>query len=273
MFGIIANLEIKKNLEYIKEIKKFLNKKNLSCKIATVHQDWFNNYVYNLEKVDFIIALGGDGTILQAMQNSISMNAPIIAFNTGTLGFLAEYNIDNFEEILEKVINNNYSLEKRNLIEVYKDENLLDTCLNDVVVSREGFSRIVSIKTSANGSLLSNYNGDGIIVSTATGSTGYNLSLNGPILSPNCNNIIVTPIANHSLFSRTIVLSNEDIIDIEILHSRKTQEKEAILTCDGRKNIDLHSGDKLTIKGSNKYVEFIKIDSKNFFDICREKLV
>ena len=273
MFGIIANLEIKRNIEYIKKIKEFLNNKKIDCKVAFVHQDWFNNYVYNLEKVDYIIALGGDGTILQAMQNSISLNAPIIAFNTGTLGFLAENNINDFEEILNKIINKNYSLEKRNLIEVYKDNKLLDICLNDIVVSREGFSRIVSIKTSVNNNLINNYNGDGVIISTATGSTGYNLSLNGPILSPNCNNIIVTPIANHSLFSRTIILSNEDIIDLEILHSRKTQEKEAILTCDGRKNIDLHSGDKLTIKGSKKYVKYIKVDSKNFFDICKEKIM
>lgn len=273
MFGIIANQEIKENLKYIDKIKEYLNKRNISYKIANVYQDKFNNYIYELEKVNFIIALGGDGTILQAVQNSIELNAPIIAFNTGTLGFLAEYNVEDFENILEKIINKHFQLEKRNLIEVYKDNQLIDTSLNDIVVSREGFSRIVSIKASVNNNFINNYNGDGIVVCTATGSTGYNLSLNGPILFPSCNNIVLTPIANHSLFSRTIILSSKDVIEIEILHSRKTQEKEAILTCDGRKNIDLHSGDKLTINSSKNFIEFVKIDSKNFFDICKEKLI
>ena len=273
MFGIIANQEIRENLKYVEQIIEFLNRKKINYKIAKVHQDDFNNYIYELEKVNFIIALGGDGTILQAVQNAIELNAPIIAFNTGTLGFLAEYNIEDFENIIEKIINKNFQLEKRTLIEVYKNNQLLDISLNDIVISREGFSRIVSTKASVNNNFINNYNGDGIVICTATGSTGYNLSLNGPILAPNCNNIVLTPIANHSLFSRSIILSNEDIVEIEILHSRKTQEKEAILTCDGRRNIDLHSGDKLTIKSSKSYVEFIKMDSKNFFDICKEKLI
>lgn len=273
MFGIIANMEIKDNYDYIEIIKNILFKFNQECIVADVYQDIFGNYFYKLDKVDYIIVLGGDGTVLQAVQNSIQLKAPIIAFNTGTLGFLAEHNIGEFENIFEKIIKKEFNLEKRNLIEVFKDNKLLDICLNDAVISRDGFSRIVSVEASVNDNFISNYHGDGVIISTATGSTGYNLSLNGPILTPNCNNIIVTPIANHSLFSRSIIVSNNDIVKMKILHSRKTQEKEAILTCDGRRNIDLHSGDELIIKTSDHYVEFIEIGNKNFFDICKQKLI
>lgn len=273
MIGIIANMEIEINKNYIEKIRCFFNKKGIECIVADVVQDKFENYIYLLKPVDKIIVLGGDGTVLQAVQNAISIGAPIIAFNTGTLGFLAEYDIESFEEIFDRVIRGKYILEKRSLVEVYKNNEVLDICLNDAVIAREGFSRIVSIEAIANDMTISNYHGDGVIISTATGSTGYNLSLNGPILSPNCKNIILTPIANHSLFSRTVILSENDILKIKILHSRKTQAKEAILTCDGRKNIDLHSGDELMIKASELYVEFIKVDKKNFFKICKEKLM
>lgn len=276
-FCIIANMEIKKNKTYIKYLKEWIsnNEKDNTISIAKVEQDKFGNYIYtNIPNdTDFIIALGGDGTILQASQNSIKLNIPIIGFNTGTLGFLSEYKIKNIKSILLKVLNNEYLIEERMMLEVYDSKNnLLDICLNDIVIAREGFSRIVSIETKVDDKIINQFRGDGIIVSTPTGSTGYNLSLGGPIVSPKAKNIIITPIACHSLLSRPIVLSDEENIDITIMHSRKTQEKEAILTCDGRRNIDLHSGDVLTVKTSNKKVKLLKITKNNFFEICNEKL-
>ena len=127
------------------------------------------------------------------------------------------------------------------------------------------------IEAIVNNQIINKYRGDGIVISTATGSTAYNLSLGGPILSPTCNNIIVTPIACHSLISRSIILNNDENIIINILKSRKTQEKEAILTVDGRRNIDLHNNDSIFVKQSIKKVKFIKLNS-NFFDLCNKKL-
>lgn len=268
---IIANMEIKKNKKYMQEIKEYLNDKNIECLFANVQQDNFGNYIYDIEQSSYIITLGGDGTVLQAAQNALETRTPIIPFNTGTLGFLAEYKIKDFKFVLDKVLNKEYFIDSRMMLEVYKDGELLDTCLNDIVISREGFSRIVSIESIVGNNILNKYRGDGIIISTPTGSTGYNLSLGGPILSPKSKNILITPIACHSLLSRSIVLDESEIVNIKILKSRKTQDKEAILTCDGRKNIDLHSGDELVVKKCKKNVNLIKLDN-NFFDICNKKL-
>lgn len=272
LFTIISNKEIKKNSKYIREMKAYIEEKGHLCETAKVLQDDFKNYIYDINNnTDIIISLGGDGTVLQAAQNGIELNIPVLSFNTGTLGFLAEYKIRDFKKIIDNIIEEEYEIEERFLIECYKDNKLIDIALNDVVISREGFSRIVSIQTSINDSIINKYRGDGIVISTATGSTGYNLSLGGPVLSPKCKNIIITPIACHSLLSRSIVLDESEEINITILHSRKTQEKEAILTVDGRKNIDLHSGDILEIKKSNKKAKLIKINT-NFFDLCNTKL-
>ena len=272
IFTIVSNMEIKKNKKYVEQIKIFLENKNHTCKLANVYQDKFFNYLYEVPNTtNIIISLGGDGTVLQAAQNALELNIPIISFNTGTLGFLAEYKMQEMENVLSKIINNDYIIENRYILEVYKDNKLLDISFNDVVIAREGFSRIVSIETIVKNQVINKYRGDGIIISTATGSTAYNLSLGGPILSPTCNNIIITPIACHSLLSRSIILNGDEDVLINILKSRKTQEKEAILTVDGRKNIDLHNDDSIYVKPSNKKVKIIKLNS-NFFDLCNKKL-
>lgn len=273
MFGIITNLEIEENEKYVELIISYLTSKNISYYIAKVHQDKFKNYIYELpENIDYIIVLGGDGTILQAAQNSIELNAPIIGFNTGTLGFLAEYNIENYKEIIDKVINKEYTIDERSMLNVFSNNKLIDKCLNDAIISRDGFSRIVSIEVVVDNKTINKYNGDGIVICTPTGSTGYNLSLNGPIVSSKSKTITVTPIAAHSLLSRSIVLDTSEEIEIKILESRKTQEKEAILTCDGRRNIDLHSNDTITIKAAKETVKLLKMKNSNIFTICSEKL-
>lgn len=274
MICILANNEISKNVKYVKQIHQFLNDKHLSCCVADTTQDDFGNYVFtNIpNKTKLLIALGGDGTMLSAARNAMLLNIPFFGFNTGTLGFLSENKASNINNVLSDLINEKCHIEERMMVKAYKDSTFLDVALNDIIVAREGFSRIVSMETSIDGSILNRYKGDGLIVSTPTGSTGYNLSLGGPIVSPKASNLILTPIACHSLLARSIILSSDEEIDIHIMKSRKTQEKEAILTIDGRRNIDLHSGDKIHIKSSELKAKFLKFEGDDFFTICNKKL-
>lgn len=274
MICILANNEISKNVKYVKQIRQFFNDRNISCFVADTKQDDFGNYVFtNIPTgTRLLIALGGDGTMLSAAKNAMQSDIPFFGFNTGTLGFLSENKASNINDVLTDLMKKKCHIEERMMVKVYKDGKFLDAALNDIVVAREGFSRIVSMETIIDGSILNKYKGDGLIVSTPTGSTGYNLSLGGPIVSPKASNLILTPIACHSLLARSVVLSSEEEIDIHIMKSRKTQEKEAILTVDGRRNIDLHSGDRIHIKTSDVKAKFLKFEGEKFFTICNKKL-
>lgn len=275
MISVLANGEIRKNKKYIKRIQEFFEEKRIPCNVAGTEQDCFGNYLFKDIPNDtkLLIALGGDGTMLQASMNAVNMDIPLLGFNTGTLGFLSENKATQVEDVLVKICNQNCNIEERMMIQAYKDGEYIESALNDIVINREGFSRIVSMKTVvSSNTTLNEYKGDGLIISTPTGSTGYNLSLGGPLVSPKASNIILTPIACHTLLSRTIILDAKEEIDVCILKSRKTQEKEAILTIDGRRNMDLHAGDTLHIQASDKKLKFLKVEKDNFFDICNRKL-
>ena len=144
--------------------------------------------------------------------------------------------------------------------------------LNDVVITRAGFSRIIGLNVYVNDELLDTYEADGVIVSTPTGSTGYNLSAGGPIVSPNSNAIVVTPISPHSLTSKSIVFDSNDVIKIEIIKKRKTQITEAIASTDGGNNEELSAGDIVTVKKSEKKIDLIKLYDFNFFRVLRDKI-
>lgn len=274
MVCILANGEIKKNKKYMKRISDFFTDQNIMCYVANTEQDNFGNYIFTgiLPETKLLIALGGDGTMLQASSNASKMNIPLLGFNTGTLGFLSENKVSKLEETLTKLCNKECFIEERMMIKAFKETKYIESALNDIVITREGFSRIVSMKTIVGNTTLNEYRGDGLVISTPTGSTGYNLSLGGPLVSPKASNIILTPIACHTLLSRPIILDANEEIDICILKSRKTQEKEAILTVDGRRNIDLHAGDTIRIKASNNKVKLLKMERNNFFEICNKKL-
>lgn len=274
MVCILANNDISKNAKYVKQICQFFNDKGISCFVADTVKDNFGNYVFtNIPYgTKLLIALGGDGTMLSASRNATQNDIPFFGFNTGTLGFLSENKASKINDILDCLMKRKCHIEERMMVKAYKDGKFLGSALNDIIVAREGFSRIVSMETSIDDCILNKYKGDGLIVSTPTGSTGYNLSLGGPIVSPKASNIILTPIACHTLLARPIILSSSEEIDIHIMKSRKTQEKEAILTIDGRRNIDLHSGDKIHIKVSDLKAKFLKFDGDDFFTICNKKL-
>lgn len=230
-------------------------------------------------KFDCIIALGGDGTILKVSRDLRHLNIPIVGVNLGTLGFLTEIEPEQILPVIDRLMADDYEIEARmNLYgSIYKageGKSLLqDVALNDIVVSRAGFSRIIGLKVYVNGKVMDIFEADGIIVSTPTGSTGYNLSAGGPIVSPETNIIIVTPISPHSLTAKSMVFSSEDEVVIEVLKMRKAQEEEAIVSFDGQQGTQLSAGDKIVIHKAEAVTNMVKLFDVNFVEVLREKML
>jgi NAD+ kinase len=233
------------------------------------------------EDIDCAIVLGGDGTIIQTANDLISYNIPILGVNLGTLGFLAEIETHNVLEALDRLFIDDYRIENRIMIEGNINysplhpkpvENSMGYALNDVVITRKGFSRIISLGIYVNDELVDNFLGDGVIISTPTGSTAYNLSAGGPIIIPRASAMVITPICPHSLSPRSIVVSAEDTIKVVVGKSKKTQEAEAIATMDGNLVIDLGTDDTVVIKKARYNTKLIKLNRTGIYEILRSKL-
>ena len=170
-----------------------------------------------------------------------------------------------------------YELEKRIMLkaDIYQQGKYVTTytALNDFVVSRGGFSRIIGFSVRINGALIDQYNADGVIVCTPTGSTGYNLSAGGPIINPTCKNFVLTPICAHSLATRSVVLAKEDVLTIEVENVRQTQREAAIVSYDGREGVLLKPGDQIKIYKAEEVTPFIKMKEVSFVKILKEKLL
>jgi NAD+ kinase len=230
------------------------------------------------ETFDCVIALGGDGTILNVSRDLRDLNIPIVGVNLGTLGFLTEIEPEQIFPVIDRLLKDDYELEERMNITgtIYKEgqENpiAVDIALNDIVVSRSGFSRIIGLKVYVNGNVMDIYEADGVIVSTPTGSTGYNLSAGGPLVSPKTSLMIITPISPHSLTSKSIVLSSQDEIVIEVLKMRKAQKDEAIVNFDGQPGIQLSAGDRIVVKKADSVTKMLKLFDVSFYEVLREKI-
>lgn len=230
-----------------------------------------------LEKdVDCVLVLGGDGTLLQAAIDLAEKNVPFLGVNLGTLGFLAEVNKNDIEEALSKLLAGEYEIEKRMMLAGYsygekgeKDNNI---ALNDIVITRKGSLQIINFNISVNGQFLHRYHADGIIIATPTGSTGYNLSAGGPVVDPKAQLIVISPICPHSMQNRSIVLSPEDEVTVEIEtgHDGRKQEVEAIF--DGNHKVALDTGDKIVIKRSEKTTGIVKLSKVSFLEILHRKM-
>ena len=238
-----------------------------------------NYKVDNETQLDGIIALGGDGTILKVSRDLRKLQLPIVGVNLGTLGFLTEVEPDQIFSVIDRLLVDDYEIEDRmNLCgTIYKADSdrpvLNDVALNDIVVSRSGFSRIIGLKVYVNGKVMDIYEADGIIVSTPTGSTGYNLSAGGPIVSPGTDLMIVTPISPHSLTAKSMVFSSEDEVVIEVLKTRKAQREETIVSFDGQQGTQLSAGDKIVMKKSDSVTSLVSLFDVNFIEVLRKKML
>ena len=226
--------------------------------------------------VECVLVLGGDGTLLQAARDLMESQLPLLGVNMGTLGYLAEIEHRSLQPALKKLIAGEYSVESRMMIRgtVWHQnrEMLSDTGLNDIVISRNGRLRVVDFNVYVDGVFLTSYSADGIIISTPTGSTGYNLSVGGPIVAPQASLMLLTAIAPHTLNSRPIVLPDDVEITIEIASSHSTDIDGAEATFDGDTSVKLNSGDKIVITKSERKVQMIKTKNTSFLEILREKM-
>lgn len=280
-FCVITNREKDSNLEITNKIVDYikLNKKEcilLEDQNPTCFEQCFTNSELIPNDTECAIVLGGDGTIIQAAYDLNGKEIPILGVNLGTLGFLAEIEKNHIYKALDNLFQDNYKLENRMMIHgsiQSKGQAIYSgVALNDIVITRSGFSRIISVCIYVNNELVDRYRGDGVIISTPTGSTGYSLSCGGPVVKPDSHVMIITPISPHSLYARTIVVSSKDKIKIQIEKSKKTQEEEAIATFDGRQAILLHTEDVINIKRSKEETKLVKINDTSFFEILRTKI-
>ena len=228
------------------------------------------------ESVDCMLVLGGDGTILQAADGMAGKNIPMIGVNLGTLGFLSEVELDHLEEALERLICDEYDFDERIMlqgcIEGKDSVKELSPALNDISITRCGSLQIISLKISVNGQFLCRWNADGIIISTPTGSTGYNMSAGGPIVEPGADLIVLTPICAHTLNARSIILKAEDCVEIEIDsgHDGKILQVEA--NSDGKERISMETGDKIIISKAKSTTRIIKLSKVSFLEILHKKM-
>ena len=276
--GIIPNMEKDKDLILTDNITKWLIEKkaevmlnkNISTLLAKPELGFTNEEIFGA--ADMIIVLGGDGTLLNIARQSASYEVPLFGINLGHLGFLTEVEAEDMYLALEKVISGEYEIEKRMMLEptVEKDSIQLEKsiALNDVGITKGPFSRIISLGIYINDNFVDLYSADGIVISSPTGSTAYSLSAGGPIVSPDVKVLIITPICPHTLHSRSIVVSNEDVVKIEVCKNNT----EVMLTLDGQQGYKVKSGDIVTVRQSQYYTNLVKLKGRSFFQVLRQKM-
>ncbi len=221
-----------------------------------------------------IVVVGGDGTLLHVASLAYSRQIPLLGINAGGLGFLTEVHIDEMEESLTRLINRQFELDERMVLSVRVHSPRVHApvreyiALNEAVITKGALSKIIQINTWADDVFLTAYRGDGLIVSSATGSTGYNLSAGGPIVYPNLDVIILTPICPFALSSRPLILSGNTTIRIEV----QDITDEVCLDIDGQVGIRLEKGLSIVIKREDNTLKLIRNPKRDYFAILREKL-
>jgi NAD+ kinase len=267
--GILHHPMKPESVRLASEIGRFLENRG-------VEEIWYESawekeaVMEHLPNVDLLITLGGDGTLLRAARLGAAHGVPMLGVKMGKLGFLAEILPDNWEQPLAQMLMGDYWTEERLMVRAClerphgEDGDRMRVCeydaLNDVVLSRGGLARVIQIGVRLDGGYLTTFTCDGLIVSTATGSTGYALAVHGPILPPELRNILVIPIAPHLSMDRAVVLSEGTEIRMTAY-----SDHEAMLTVDGQFVVEVHDGDEVVVVGSPHLARFVRLRTRSYF--------
>lgn len=222
------------------------------------------------KSIDFIISLGGDGTMLDTAALVRDKNIPILGINFGRLGFLASLGKENLTSVVEALVNGSYVVDQRTLLHLYSSIPLFGDApfaLNEFAIHKRDTSPMIKIHTYLNGEFLNSYWADGLIVSTPTGSTGYNMSCNGPIVFPESGSLVITPVAPHNLNVRSVVVSENNIISFEV----EGRTDNFICTLDARREI-VEKDIELAVKKEDFKIRLVRLNENSFLKTLREKL-
>lgn len=242
-------------------------------KIVLKHYETFSSYNDLDTGCKALVSIGGDGTILKAATFVRDKNIPIIGINAGRLGFLATIQLDNIETLLQKLLNNDYSISKRTLLSIettpkHENFNEINFALNEVTVARKDTTSMITIVTYLDGEYLNSYWADGLIISTPTGSTGYSLSCGGPVLTPNTESLVITPMAPHNLNARPLVITDETEIELRI----SGREEQFLISLDSRISA-VSKNTIVRIKKSPFTISIIEFKEESFLNTIRKKLL
>lgn len=236
-----------------------------------------NAYMFDTFEVldasyDLLISIGGDGTILRAITFVKDLEIPIVGINTGRLGFLATIPMNTIQKAMDEIFEGNYRISKRSLLSIKLDaENTaldLDFALNEIAVSRKNTTSMISVETWLDKEYLTSYWADGLIVSTPTGSTGYSLSCGGPVIIPESDSLVLTPIAPHNLNARPLVISSDKVIKLKV----SGREDQHLVSLDSRINT-LENNTTITIQKASFYIHMIELKEDGFLETLRKKLL
>ena len=278
-FALFTKLDSNENNDHIFSVFKSLDKHQLDYDVDSQSFDLISkldnyNVGFNFSKVeklsneyDFVISIGGDGTILRSANEIGELSIPIIGLNKGRLGFLANSPIEIIDSIIDKIKNSNYRISERTIIQV-EFEGKTKNALNEISISRKNTTSLITIDTKLNDQYLNTYWADGLIISTPTGSTGYSLSCGGPIIMPDSKNLVLTPIAPHNLNARPLVISDNKQIEISI----NGRENEYFVSADSQifsVNID----SKINISKAPYFLKMVEFEDDSYINTLREKLM
>ena len=231
----------------------------------------FHRLDREIGNAEMVICFGGDGTILHMAKAATKRDIPILGVNIGTMGFMAELESSELDK-LALLADGNYMLDNRMMLDVtiQRDRDIIyhDICLNDVVITKGAVARIVHLQVKCDGVCALESGGDGVIISTPTGSTAYNFSAGGPIVEPDAKNIIITPICPHEVGSRCIVASDRRMVTVEMIHNAR---RNAYLSADGGRAVRLNMGDVATIKKSHLETKLVRLKDRSFYDVVSAK--
>ncbi len=260
--GILYHPRIPDSHGVGEEIQAFLQERGVESWLGSAWDE--PGIKTRLGETSMLITLGGDGTILRAARVSAGHNVLILGLNMGRLGFLAEMSLHNWQEVLSSVLEGNYWVEERMMLQASflrgGKERASYHALNDVVVSRGTLARIVHLSTYIDGYYFTTYHADGLIVSTPTGSTAYALAAGGPILPPELRNILMIPIAPHLCLDKAVVLSEGSWVRIVV-----STDHQAILTVDGQFEVSLRNGDEVEVQASPYVACFARVRDRSYF--------
>ncbi len=276
-FAIYTKLDPQENNDHIFSVLKSLQKHNIDFDIDGDSFDLllnglnsktnFNRIKKLTKEYDYVVSIGGDGTILRSADEIGKLSIPIIGLNKGRLGFLANSPIEVFDSLIDKIQSSKFKISERSIIQVEFEGNI-KSALNEISVSRKNTTSLITIDTKLDNQYLNTYWADGLIISTPTGSTGYSLSCGGPIIMPDSKNFVLTPIAPHNLNARPLVISDEKKIEISI----NGRESEYFVSADS-KIFSVSIDSKLNISKAPHVLKMIEFEDDSYINTLREKLM